>query len=133
MLNLLLKTGTYYVLWQKFRGQLLMLFISLMLIVMILGIYNDLYSVLKITNKDSVLLLLLLKWSLILLIVGVNIYSLKKIKIKDVKESIKQEQSYASKKVKPLTPMQEHVKQKKLLLTKTDFILEKYTNKKSEA
>lgn len=133
MFSLLLRTGTYYVLWQKFRGQLIMILISFVLIVMILGIYNDLYSVLKITNKDSVLLLLLLKWSLILLIIGVNIYSLKKIKIKDVKESIKKEQSYASKKTKPLTPTQEYVKNKEKLLTTTDLILEKYTNKKSEA
>ena len=133
MFSLLLRTGTYYVLWQKFRKQFMMMLISFVLIAMILGIYNDLYSVLKITNKDSVLLLLLLKWSLILLIIAVNIYSLKKIKIKDVKKSILEEQSYASLKAKPLTPTQEYVKNKEKLLTTTDLILEKYTNKKSEA
>ncbi len=132
MFSLLLRTGTYYVLWQKFRKQFMMMLISFVLIAMILGIYNDLYSVLKITNKDSVLLLLLLKWSLILLIIGVNIYSFKKIKIKDVKESIIKEQSNIAKKVKPLTPTQEYVKHKETLSTTTDLILEKYVNKKRE-
>ncbi len=109
-----------------------MLITSVVLIVMILGIYNDLFSVLKIANKDSVLLLLLLKWSLILLIIGVNIYNFKKIKIKEVKESIIKKQSTLSKKPKPLTPTQEYVKNKETLLTTTDLILEKYTNKKRE-
>ena len=132
MLSLLLRTGTYYVLWQKFREQFMMLLISLVFIAMIFGIYNDLYSVLKITNKDSVLLLLLLKWSLILLIIVVNIYSFKKIKIKDVKKSIIEEQSSASLKTKPLTPTQEYIKHKETLFTTTDLILEKYVNKKRE-
>lgn len=109
-----------------------MLLISVVLVVMILGIYNDLYSVLKITNKESVLLLLLLKWSLILLIISVNIYSLKRIKINDVKESIKKEQAYTSKKAEPLTPTQNYVKHKETLSTTTDLILEKYRNKKRE-
>lgn len=130
MLSLLLRTGTYYVLWQKFRGQFVMLLISVVLVMIILGVYNDLYSVLKITNKDSILLLLLLKWSLILLIIGMNIYSFKKLKIKDVKESIEKEQEYTSKKAEPLTPTQEFVKNKEILFTTTDLILEKYIDKK---
>ena len=130
MLSLLLRTGTYYVLWQKFRGQFIMLLISVVLVMIILGVYNDLYSVLKITNKDRILLLLLLKWSLILLIIGMNIYSFKKLKIKDVKESIEKEQEYTSKKAEPLTPTQEFVKNKEILFTTTDLILEKYIDKK---
>ena len=130
MFSLLLRTGTYYVLWQKFRGQFIMLLISVVLVMIILGVYNDLYSVLKITNKDSILLLLLLKWSLILLIIGMNIYSFKKLKIKDVKESIEKEQEYTSKKAEPLTPTQEFVKNKEILFTTTDLILEKYIDKK---
>lgn len=107
-----------------------MLLISVVLVMIILGVYNDLYSVLKITNKDSILLLLLLKWSLILLIIGMNIYSFKKLKIKDVKESIEKEQEYTSKKAEPLTPTQEFVKNKEILFTTTDLILEKYIDKK---
>ena len=126
------RTGTYYVLWQKFRKQITTLLVSALLIIVILGIYNDLFSVLKISNKESVLWLLLIKWSLIMLIVLFNIFIIKRVSTKDIKDSIQKEEQKTAQKTKlPLTP-QEKIEQKEKMLRTTGLILKKHAKKKNE-
>ncbi|MBS4067732.1 hypothetical protein [Sulfurimonas sp. RIFOXYB12_FULL_35_9] len=132
MLGFIFRSGTYYLLWQKFKKQIITLLVSVGLVLLILGIYNDLFSVLKISNKESVLYLLLLKWFLILFIIGVNVLMLRRLSTKEFKESIKKEEAKKSKEVKlPLT-QQEKLLQKEKLLTTTDLILAKYAKKKDK-
>ncbi len=132
MLGFIFRSGTYYLLWQKFKKQIITLLVSVALVLLILGIYNDLFSVLKISNKESILYLLFLKWFLILLIVGVNILMLRRLSTKELKESIKKEQVKDAKQIKlPLT-QEEKLLQKEKLLTTTDLILAKYAKKKDE-
>ena len=126
MFSLLFKTGTYYVLWNKFKGQFFYLLISLVLIVLTLSIYEDVYKLLKISSKDSLWVLLVVKYSILILIVTINFYNFKNIK---VTLPIKHQEP---KKVEIITlePIEEKILNKKTLKTKSDFILEKYRSNK---
>jgi len=120
MFGFMFKTGTYYVLWQKIKKQFLMLLISLVVIVIIFNIYDDLVKIIDVKSSGSLLFLLLLKWLLILGVIELNVYKFKRITIeKTTKKSNK----------KPLTPTQEHIKTKETLLSTTDVMLEKYRDK----
>ena len=132
MLGFFLRSGTYYLLWQKFKKQIITLLVSAGLVLLIFGIYNDLFSVLEISNKESMLYLLLLKWFLIVLIVGVNVLMLRRLSTKEFKESIKSGEAKEAKEKK--LPLSEHEKllQKEKLLTTTDLILAKYAKKKAQ-
>lgn len=132
MLGFIFRSGTYYLLWQKFKKQIITLLISAGLIFLIFGIYNDLFSVLKISNKESILYLLLLKWFLIVLIVGVNILMLKRLSTEEFKKAIKIEQEKETKKDKPILSAHEKLVQKEKLLNTTDLILAKCAKKKAE-
>lgn len=132
MLGFIFRSGTYYILWQKFKKQIITLLVSFGLVLLILGIYNDLFSVLEISNKESMLYLLLLKWFLIVSIVGVNVLMLRRLSTKEFKESIKLEELKESKKAKPPLTQEEKLLQKEKLLTTTDLILAKYAKKKDE-
>ncbi len=81
MFGYIFRTGTYYLLWKKFKKQLITLIISAILLILIFSIYNDLFIVLKIANKESVIGLLFLKWFLVISIVVFNIFNFKRIKI----------------------------------------------------
>jgi len=125
MFNLLFKTGTYYVLWHKFRGQFIYLLVSAIFIVLTFSIYEDIYNVLKTTDKDSLWVLMLIKYSVLMLIIALNIRHFRAIKVKAPPQKPKK-RAYKIK----LDPIEEYIKQKPVLKSKTDFILEKYKNKK---
>lgn len=129
MIGFFLRSGTYYIIWQKFKKQIIILLISAGLIFLTLNIYNDLFSVLKISNKESIFELLLIKWFLIIIIVSANVFMLMKT---NIKESIKQEERKWAKKEKPLLSAQEILINKKKLLNTTDLILAKHRKKKAE-
>ncbi len=65
MLKLLFKTSAYYIIWQKFKKQIILILTSIILIGFIGINYEDLFKVLKVTSKDSIGLLLFTKWFLI--------------------------------------------------------------------
>jgi large-conductance mechanosensitive channel len=132
MLGFIFKSGTYYLFWQKFKKQIITLLVSAGLVLIIMGVYNDLFSVLKISNKESILYLLLLKWFLIVLIVGFNIFMLKRLSTKEFKKAIKIEEAKEAKQLKPPLTQEEKLLQKEKLLTTTDLILAKYAKKKNE-
>ncbi|WP_121628741.1 hypothetical protein [Poseidonibacter antarcticus] len=116
MLNLLFKTTAYYVIWQKFKKQILLISFSVVLIGFIGMIYDDLFDVLKVTDKESIGILLFTKWFFISFIIAINIYALRKTKIKEKKE------------LKPVNPKTQEILKKEKVLTRTDLILKKYLN-----
>lgn len=129
MLGFLFRTGTYYLLWQKFKKQIITIFISIGLIFLILGVYNDLFTVLKISNKENIIYLLLIKWFLIVFIVVFNIFMIKKINTKEIKQSIIDSQ-YKETEKKPLSQAEKNIMQKEELISLTDQILSKYSKNK---
>jgi len=67
-------------LWQKFKGEFIYLFISFIFIILTFSIYNDVYDILKVSSKNSLWILLLVKYSILILIILANIHYFKSIK-----------------------------------------------------
>ena len=116
--------------WNKFKSQFITLLVSIILIAVIFSIYEDLHKVLKISNKDSVFGLLLLKWFLITLIFGFNWYKFHKLKPISTKNTKIYSNNDNNKSHNIVTTKQhQHILKKKKLKTKTDVILQKYIGK----
>ena len=80
MLNLIFKSSFYYIIWNKFKENITTIAASLIAIAIIFIIYSDLYDILKVSNKNSLILLFALKWFLVLVIISFNIYKLNQSK-----------------------------------------------------
>ncbi|NCD11099.1 MAG: hypothetical protein EOL93_00985 [Epsilonproteobacteria bacterium] len=120
MFGFLVKGATYYVLWQKFQKHVVLIIGSLIAIVLINTFYNDLFAVMKVNHKESLYGLLMLKWLLIIAIVGFVLYTLKHTSVD--KCSREDEQT-------PLPPKsQEILDKKEALQSISDVILQKYTH-----
>lgn len=129
MFGFLFRSTTYFIIWKKFKKQIILVVLSLILIFVISFIYNDLYKVLKINNKDLLFGLLLLKWFLISTIIGFNIYKFKKVKFDyEDKHKIFDDENN-SKKGYP-KKSNDILNKKNSLRTTTDLILKKYESKK---
>jgi len=128
MFGFLLKSTTYYILWQKFQKQIILIVLSLIAISVISFVYDDLYTVLKVSNKDSLLGLLLLKWFLISLIIGFNIYRLKQVKLDENEKKEIFNEKQTSQKIYP-KKSQSVLNKKEKLNTTTDVILKRYLDK----
>lgn len=126
MFSFLFRSATYFILWKKFQKQIILVGLSLIAISVISFVYEDLYKVLKVSNKDALVGLLLFKWFLISSIIGFNIYKLKQVKL-DTQEK---HQIFDEEKPKKIYPKksQEVLKKKEKLITTTDVILKKYLN-----
>lgn len=127
MFSFLFRSATYFILWKKFQKQIILIILSLLVIVIITSIYDDLFTVLKVSNKDSLVGLLLLKWFLISSIVGFNIYTLKQVKLEESEKKEIFEDSKNDKKIYP-KKSQKILDKKEKLTTTTDVILKKYLN-----
>ncbi len=112
----LVRSATYYILWKKFQKQIKVLIISALILFVISFIYQDLFNLLKINDKDMLLPLALTKWSLVLIVIVFNIYYFKNIKV-EIEEKEK-------KKIYP--DISQNTIDKKEILTTTDLILKKY-------
>jgi len=99
--------------------------LSLIAISVISFVYDDLYTVLKVSNKDSLLGLLLLKWFLISLIIGFNIYRLKQVKLDENEKKEIFNEKQTSQKIYP-KKSQSVLNKKEKLNTTTDVILKRY-------
>lgn len=86
MFSFLFRSATYFLLWKKFQKQIITITISIILLSLVFSIYDDLYEILKVSDKDSLIWLLLFKWFIVLLIIGFNIYKLKKVKLDDTEK-----------------------------------------------
>lgn len=122
MFAFLFKTTTYYILLKKFRHQIILVIVSLIGIAFINGIYEDIYKVVKVSNQESLLMVLLIKWFFVLCIVGYNLYKLKQIKLSD--EDKKEILAYDGS--RPHTPTVQKLLDKETLLSTTDLIIKKY-------
>jgi len=121
MFGFLFKTTTYYVLFKKFRHQIGLVIISMIGIGLINGIYEDIYKVAKVSNKENLFTLLLIKWFLVLCIVGYNLYKLKQITLSD-----EEKKEILATEPKSYSPTIQKILEKETLLSTTDIILEKY-------
>jgi len=115
MLNLLFKTTAYYVIWQKFKKQIIVITFSIILISLIGIIYEDLFKVLKVSSKENIGILLFTKWFLISIIIAFNIYVLRQTSIESKEKLDKNEKV-------------EEILTKEVILERADLILKKYTN-----
>lgn len=128
--------------WNKFKSQFITLLVSIILIAVIFSVYEDLHKVLKISDKDSVVGLLLIKWFLISLIFGYNWYSFSKLKPK--LDNFTDHKVHSSQKISENNIKKErtgkfdinsqqhkNILNKKKLKTKTDVILQKYLDNQS--
>lgn len=121
MFTFLFKTTTYYILLKKFRHQIILVILSLIAISFINGIYEDIYKVAKVSNKENLFTLLLIKWFLVLCIVGYNLFKLKQIKLSDEEKN-----EILTSEPKSYSPAIQKLLEKDTLLSITDIILEKY-------
>lgn len=123
MFNFLFKSATYYLIWKKFKQQIILVVLSALLISIISSIYIDLYNVLKIDAKESLIYLFLIKWFLISLIIALNIYKIYKVNVN--KEEIEPEDII-------LIEESELEKNLKKYRSTTDVVLDKYKDKEQQ-
>ena len=127
MLGFLFKSTTYFILWKKFQKQIITIVISIILVLLISSVYDDLHEILKVSDKDSLIWLLLFKWFIVSVIIGFNIYELKRIKLDD---NEKQEFYHIDEESQKDYPEKsQKVLIKKKLITTTDLIMKKYEDK----
>jgi UDP-N-acetylmuramyl pentapeptide phosphotransferase/UDP-N-acetylglucosamine-1-phosphate transferase len=122
MFSFIFKTGTYLFIWKKFKTQIVSILVSILLVWLIFGIYDDLVKIFELKDTSTLLYLLAGKWFFIFVIVFYNIRMFKSVK-KDIEES---ETFVAEKVVLPIKSQE--VLEKKDILTTTDLILKKYKN-----
>ncbi len=119
MFSFLLKSGTYLFYWKKFRTQIISIIVSMILIWLIFGIYEDLIRIFELEDTSTLLYLLLGKWILVALIILYNILLIKSIKKPSEDEILENEEIILPKK-------SQEILDKKDILSSTDLILKKY-------
>lgn len=124
MFKFMLKSGTYLFLIKKFKHEIVSMIISLLSIWLIFGISNDFTSMFQIKDSDILFYILLIKWSLIFIVILYNIKL-----IKSIKSLIKE--SNEIKKDEILPEKSQEILNKKIILTRTDIILKRYTQNES--
>ena len=110
-------------LWQKFRGQFVYLLVSFILILLTYSVYGDVYNILKISNKENLWVLVLTKYSILIVIILLNIRHFKSIKTTKLSSHKKTPRKTI------LEPVEEEMMKKPLLNSKTDLILKKYKSR----
>ncbi len=123
MFSFLLKSGTYLFYWKKFRTQIISIIVSMILIWLIFGIYEDLIRIFELEDTSTLLYLLLGKWILVALIILYNIKSFQTFNSSSNNEIIEKKEIIFSKK-------SQEILDKKVILTRTDLILKKYKKNK---
>lgn len=121
MFNFMFKTTTYYILWKKFNKQIILIGLSLVLIGIIHIIYQDLFQLLKVAHKESLIWLFAVKWALILSILFYNFKKLKQTKL-DEEEKAKIFET----KSEPLPKQTQDLLDKQKLTSTTDILIKKY-------
>jgi predicted membrane channel-forming protein YqfA (hemolysin III family) len=123
MFSFLLKSGTYLFYWKKFRTQIISIIVSMILIWLIFGIYEDLIRIFELEDTSTLLYLLLGKWVIVSLIILYNIKSFQTFNSSSNNEIIEKKEIIFSKK-------SQEILDKKVILTRTDLILKKYKKNK---
>ena len=122
MMNFLFKTGTYLLIWKKFKTQIISILVSILLIWLVFGIYDDLVKIFELEDTSSLLYLLAGKWFFIFAIVFYNVSIFKSLK-QDIEES----GTFVEEEI-VLPIKSQEILEKKDILTTTDLILKKYKN-----
>lgn len=121
MFHSLFRNLTLYIFWKKFQKQIKVILVSFGLILFISWVYQDLFALVKILDKENLLWVVFTKWVLIGSIVLINIIWFKRIKIDEaeLKSSVEKEHNYPKASLDVL--------EKKTILSRTDVILNKYS------
>ena len=127
MFGFALKSTMIYMFWNKFQKQIITTIISLVSIVIIFAIYEDINNILIQKQLNYSFELVTIKWVLISIIIIIfNIYNFKK--------AIKEKENHNS--IEELTVIDKlqhkEILNKKKLKTKSDVILQKYLDKKND-
>ena len=120
MFKFILKSGTYLYMFRKYKQEIVSMIISLLLIWLIFGIYDDLIKIFHLVDTSSLLYFLFGKWFLIVMIIVYNIVLFKSIRNSIDKDEILEEEIVLPKKSQDILA-------KKNILTTTDLILKKYS------
>jgi len=120
----IIKTGTYYFLFKKFKKQIFIVLFSLIAIFVIDSIFKDIISAL---DKNEIFFAIAIKWTLIIFIIFFNFFMFKKStkKLSKQQSQPKLNEKTPSKKIDS-TPYFEEVLKKDKLLTKKEKIFKKY-------
>ena len=123
MFGFALKSTFVYMLWNKYKSQTISIVVSALLLVVIFSIYDDLFTIVKISNKENILLLFLSKWILLFAILIFNWYVFGKIHLKKpIEEKVFSQNNQT-------TTQNKEILNNKKLKTKSDVILQKYMDK----
>ena len=128
MFGFALKSTFIYMVWNKFKKQIITAIISLLSIVIVFAIYEDINNIFIQKQIDYIFELVATKWFLVCLIIGFNIFSFKKA-IKENKKYEDQDNSSIENTLTINTPQHKEILNKKKLKTKSDVILQRYLNK----
>ena len=118
----LFKTITLWILWKKFQKQFKFIFVSFILVGTILFVSEDIYNAIKLIDKTLLVWFVIFKMTIILAIVFINYYLFKKVKID--KKSYNQGDKLAHFDNYP--DLSKAILKKDKLISRTDFILQKY-------
>jgi len=124
MFGFLFKTTTYYILWKKFHKQIILIGLSVVAIGFLHIIYEDLFQLLKVAHKESLIWLFMFKWVLIALIVFYNI-----VKLKNTLLSKHEKEEILEPLHKEVPEQTKHLLDKKKLTSTTDILIRKYKHK----
>jgi len=134
MFNYLFKTGTYYLLFKKFKKEIIAIVVSLCLLIIIFGIFNDVFIIFQITDVKTLAIVVFLKWFLVVGIIVFNIFTFKRlIKKNNSSKShklVKKQHDTNNTSIDKSTYSQQILNKEKLL-TKSDLVLKKYLDKNS--
>ncbi len=128
MFGFALKSTFIYMVWNKFKKQIITAIISLIGIVIVFAIYEDINNIFIQKKIDYIFELVAAKWFLVCLIISFNIFSFKKA-IKENKKYEDQDNCSIEGISTINTPQHKEILNKKKLKTKSDVILQKYLNK----
>ena len=121
MFSFMFKTTTYYILWKKFNKQIILIGLSLVLIGITHIIYQDLFQLLKVAHKESLIWLFAVKWALILSILFYNVKKLKQTKLDEEEKA----QIFETK-PEPLPKQTQDLLDKQKLTSTTDILIKNY-------
>ena len=124
MFKFILKSGTYLFLLRKFKHEIVAMILSILFIWLIFGISNDFINMFQIKDSDTLFYVLLAKWILIIVVILYNIKL-----IKSIKNLIKESNNPKEEEILP--KKSQEVLDKKVILTRTDIILKRYTQNES--
>ena len=124
MFGFALKSTLLYILWNKYKEQIITAIISTIIILILLSIYEDINNILLQKQMESSFILVFIKWIMIFGIIIYNVLNFKKTNNIISSDIITEE-------IEPIIKSKHNnIMNKEVLKSKSDVILKKYLDKK---